>query len=366
MKFTIDRKQLKAAIDAVEHIAPVKSHKPVIQCVKVEVEPRRVLLTATDLETSIVKVVDGAEIAEQGVALFNAKELKKLLGKVKVERVTVSTDDKGGRVEAGKVSFHLETGDIEEFPVPSFQTDGISLSFGAELFQDALKKTLFAVAREKTHYALNGLLMESNGDFNLAATDGRRMSTYRIETKLSSNSPEYREVIPCKAAIELCNNLKDIPEIKIRVNPNDHVAVFYTNDFAISTRLVEGRFPDYQSVIPEYNGEGKQFTFNGKALCQALDEVCVMGAGSVKIDLMDNNLHLRAWDGENGRMTAEADFPIEYAGGEGSIGLNPAYLKDFLKSIGDKAVVGIINNENEPALFTVGNYRHVLMPVSTL
>ncbi|MBI4367758.1 MAG: DNA polymerase III subunit beta, partial [Candidatus Omnitrophica bacterium] len=234
-----------------------------------------------------------------------------------------------------------------------------------ELDQQTLKKCLaltsFAISRDETRYTLNGVLVIlKNKTARFVATDGKRLASAEKATDLPTNI-SLEVIIPSKTIFELTKLLSEGGKVKIKHTQNQ--IMFETDKATLISRLIEGRFPNFEQVIPK---EKKiNTTVNRQELLSAMKRVSLLTSQenqSVKLDFIKDKLLISSRSPNLGE--AKEEIQAEISGGDLTIGFNPIYILDVLKNLDTEEVSLSMTDPDKPGLIKgEGGYLYVVMPM---
>ena len=358
------RNQILEPLQSVCGIVEKRHTLPILSNVLIEKEGGRLTLLATDIEIQIKTgtEVTGNEAASLTVA---ARKLQDILRSLSEDaEVALSFEDKRLYVKAGKSKFNLQTLPAEDFPRMS-QGEGTPtrISVSQKQFKRQLSLVQYAMAQQDIRYYLNGLLLVVKGnEMRMVATDGHRLA-YASEN-LGEQNQSIEVILPRKTVLELSRQLADNDELlEIALAPTQ--ALFRFGSIEFISKLIDGKFPDYERVIPQNHGNLLKLSRTG--LLQSLLRAkiltnektpgvrLVISAGSLKI--ISNNVE---------REEANEEIDIDYAGDAIDIGFNVNYILDVLNNVSGDAIECRLGDTNSSALFSLpGNddFKYVVMPM---
>ncbi|MBM4096894.1 MAG: DNA polymerase III subunit beta [Planctomycetes bacterium] len=369
MKLICQRESLLQGCQLASSVLPTKDIKPVLANIKIVAEPGRVTLQATDLELGLRLDVAGVNVLQAGQALLPASRIVSILREARVPELEIECDRVAGSgiaVSGGSLEYELPFEDPDQFPdLPDLDADGGSILTAGPL-REMIRRTTFACASETARFTMTGVhwSLESDGNARLVATDGRRLAM--ATGSVSGVKANGTAIIPSKAMHALERNLlDDEEEIRVVLRPSE--ALFRTGRSVLSTRLVEGRFPDYKAVIPKREKITAKIPLQAGALFSAVRQAAIMVDDETRKLVLNFNpgkLSLQAAHGTGGKSKVE--LPIEHQGASVSIAFNPQYLLDMLKQLPADAPLEVdLIDGNHPALFRLGeSFLYLVMPLS--
>ncbi|CAK0762235.1 beta sliding clamp [Gammaproteobacteria bacterium] len=364
MRFTIQRDALLKPLQAVASVVERRQTLPILGNLLLAVTENELAVTATDLEVELVGKVP-LVAAEPGRITVPARKLLDIC-KAFPEGMEVGVALEGERVSlrVGKSRYTLATLPAEEFPNVEEMREGMKLSLPQNVLKGLIARTHFAMAVADVRYFLMGLLLEvEKGQVRTCATDGHRLALCEIPSEVDPTNP-IQVIIPRKGVGELLRLLQDsqIP-VQVALGTN-HIQVTLP-EATFTSKLIDGRFPDYQRVIPQ--ATTKIATANRDELRQALNRAAIISNEKfrgVRIQVSEDKIRVFAANPE--QEEAEEELAAEYQGELLEIGFNVGYLLDALGAIEDERVmIGLINADSSALIQGVGNEscRYVVMPM---
>ena len=364
MRFSAQREALLKPLSQVVGVVERRQTLPILSNLLVVVGAEGVSFTATDLEVEMIART-AAEKLEPGELTVPARKLFDICralpdgAKVEVkqagERVTVS---------AGRSRFTLSTLAAADFP----QIENIDLlerlSLPEATLKELLDRTAFAMAQQDVRYYLNGTLLDlRESALRCVATDGHRLALF--ETQIESNAKARRQVIiPRKGVLEL-QRLLDVGEGTVELEfGKNHIRV-RREDFVFTSKLIDGRFPDYEAVIPI--GADKILTLNRDELRACLQRAAILSNEKfrgVKLEVSPGKLQIVAHNPEQEEAVEDMEVDTHIDGL--SVGFNVNYLLDALGALRGSEVILCLRDSNSSCLLRDTDSeqsRHVVMPL---
>ena len=370
MKLTIERATLLASLAHVQSVVERRNAIPILSNVLLEADAGVLKLTATDMDLSIVEATPG-DIAQSGATTTPAHTfydiVRKLPDGAQVE-LALGTGDGRLALKAGRSEFVLPCLPREDFPTMADDDLPVRFSVAAEALRRLIDKTRFAVSTEETRYYLNGIYLhaaESNGIAMLraVATDGHRLAM--VDTPLPEGAASMPGVIVPRKAINELRKLIDETADDIVVSLSETKIRFEFDDAVMSSKLIDGTFPEYQRVIPE--GNDKIMEVDAKTFAQAVDRVSTIStekSRSVKLGLSDGLATLAATSPDNGSATEE--LAVIYEADSMEIGFNSRYLLEMTAQIEGDMAQFVLSDAVSPTLVRDSSDEgvvYVLMPM---
>ncbi len=361
MKIKTEKEPLSKAIQAFQNIISTKATLPILSNFLIETQKDKIHMVATDLDVGISLNLP-VEIIEEGSITVPAKRFSDIVRELPEGQIDITVRKNNSiSIESQRCFFKLMGLPKEEFPKLPKLHEKESITLNQQLLKNMLNLTSFAVSRDETRYILNGVLLVAKGKgIRFVATDGRRLAL--IEKELESPGEFKKEVIiPIKAVQELIRNLQDEGLVKITFGENQ--ISFQFDSMVLVSRLIEGQFPDYEQVIPK---EGKdKIAIDREKFLWAAKRVSILtspDSQSIKLDLFKDKLIFSKNSPDMGEAKEEID--IQHKGEEVSVGFNPQYLIDVLKSLKEEAVSLELTGPESPGIIRAQeNYIYIVLPM---
>ncbi len=363
MRFTVERADFLVPLQRIQGIVGTRTAMPILANCLLRAEGETVEVVATNLEIG-VRDRTRAAVAEAGQVCVAARKLYEVV-KALPEGVPVEAEVAEARLtlRAGRTTAHLLGMPPEEFPtLPDF-TEGTGMEMEAATLADLLTQTAFAMSTDITRQTLGGVLFSHDGEGHLevVATDGHRLACRRLAIPAAAS---FREIVPRKAVSEI-RRLVEEGEGGVTLTFAEKHAVLTRGDLTLITRLIEGRYPEYQRAIPSTCRN--LMVVEREGLTQACRRVAILAnekTNQVELEVADGRLVIVAHNPELGDAREELEVQLE---GEGlKISFNARYLLDILSAMESETVRVEMNDGGSPSLFSEGegsDYRCVLMPM---
>lgn len=328
MKFKTQRDSLFKALQGVIGVVEKRQTMPILSNVLLKVSGPELQITGTDLELELVNQVQ-IEQSEDGEIAVPARKLFDICrGLPEGAEVSFELKDQRATLKSGRSRFVLATMSPEEFPVLDALEEGQRFSLPRKELSKLLERTHFAMAHQDVRYYLNGLLLEAGKDqVRCVATDGHRLALCETDADLTSDL-EIQVIVPRKAIMEMMRLLGDSDEqIELQINP--HHLQIQLGSIRFTSKLIDGRFPDYERVIP---ASGSEIMLGDRETVRmALSRTAILSNEKfrgVRLTLSDGRLRLQAHNPEH--EEAEEDMEVDYSGAGLEVGFNVNYLLDAL------------------------------------
>jgi len=359
-----ERDALLKPLQAVTGIVERRHTLPILSNVLIEKKGGQVSLLATDLEIQITTANTEELSGEDFRLTTSAKKLQDILRAVPAGTITLDQQDGRLTLKAGKSRFNLQTLPADDFPLLSVN-GAAEASF--QLSQRELKKLLaqvqFGMAVQDIRYYLNGLLLQTEGNqVRLVATDGHRLAF--SSTALADSLPKAEVILPRKTILELYKLLQDSDEA-ITIELLSNQVRFSFGSTVIISKVVDGKFPDYNRVIPLDND--KLFLISRLDFLHALQRAAILANEKfrgVRLVLKAGSLSILCTNSE--QEEAEEELEIAYDGGSLEIGFNINYLLDVLTNLSVDTLQLAFGDGNRSALVTIPDnpdFKYIVMPM---
>ncbi len=326
MKFIITREPLLKPLQMVNGVVEKRQTLHILSHVLLTVHDGRLALTATDLEVQMHTQIEVDQGEEGEITLPVRKFLDICRALPEQAEIRVTVQEERATICSGKSRFTLTTLPAGEFPSIETKETILEFSLPQSTLKRALERTYFAMAQQDVRYYLNGMLLELAGDqIRLVATDGHRLAYCELQNPIKILENQY-VIIPRKAVLELVRLLGDEDNETIITLGSNFVRVS-TPEMCFTTKLIDGRFPEYQNVLP-LSGENT-LTCDRDLLRQALHRVSILSNEKyrgVRMALSDRILKVSAHNPEH--EEAEEEVSVNYEGNPMEIGFNVNYLLD--------------------------------------
>ncbi len=370
MKISIERAALLKAVSQAQSVVERRNTIPILANVLIEAESEAISLRATDLDIEVVDKAS-AQVVRAGATTVNAVLLHEIVRKLPDGALVMLSDDPAsGRlsVEAGRSRFSLATLPREDFPVMASSEYESNFSVAAPVLRRLFDKSKFAISHEETRYYLNGVYLhvaegEGGKVLRAVATDGHRLA--RIDAPLPEGAENMPGVIvPRKTVAELGKLLAD-DDTEIAVSVSETKVRFATPDITLTSKVIDGTFPDYTRVIP--TGNTRKLEVDASDFAKAVDRVATVSSErsrAVKMALDEDRLVLSVNAPDSG--AAEEELAVAYGDEPLEIGFNAKYLLEIASQVDRENAVFMFNSAGDPTLMREGNDTsavYVVMPM---
>ncbi|HEU4328587.1 MAG TPA: DNA polymerase III subunit beta [Roseiflexaceae bacterium] len=375
MKLSCLQENLKRGLAIVGHAVAGKSTLPVLSNILIATDEGRLKLAATNLEIGITCWI-GAKVEEEGAITVPAKLLSDVVGGLPNDRIVLGLDARTQTVhlQCARNEANIKGIEADEFPViPTVSGRGPTVLFPPDLLREAIEQVAFAAASDDTRPVLAGVLLRLRGNTaTLAAADGFRLSVRTVN--LPEPVAEALDVIvPARALQELARTLGDVEgNVEITITPNGGQILFHTEQMDLVSRLIEGKFPDFERIIPA--SFSTRTVLDTQELAKAVKLASYFANASANIvkltmesggDLGPGRLTISANAAEVGDQKSALDGMVHGEGGQ--IALNVKFLAEALQSFKTPQIALETQTPQSPGVFKpIGTegFVHIVMPMT--
>ena len=364
MKIKTNREALLEPLQSLGGVVERRQTLPILANILVKAYSGLMDMTATDLEIEL-KTQALAECEGEVEFTIPARKILDICKALPEQaEITLEIDKEKAKITSGRSRFTLGILPAQDYPVIEATVSTNIFKVNEKALKRLLDKTAFAMAQQDVRYYLNGMLLEiNNKTIRAVATDGHRLALCEIKTEPQENL-DIQVILPRKAVLELTRLLGEIDqEIKIEMSSN-YLKVLLPNSI-FTTKLIDGRFPDYQRVMP--SSTDKELTADKNLLKQSLYRASILSNEKyrgIRFNVLDGVLQLQAHNPE--QEEAEEELEITYQGEDIKIGFNVGYLLDAITAITESEIVIELKDSNSSALIYGKDNkesRYVVMPM---
>jgi DNA polymerase-3 subunit beta len=374
MKLRIARDELLTGLQRVQGVVEKRNTMPILSNILLEAKADGVDILATDLEIGM-RGLYKASVKEPGSVTLSARKLYEILKEIHETEVELTVaENHWATIQAGKSQFKIVGLPSTDYPaMPAIEREGLTPLASAGL-QQLIRKSLFAVGDNDARYILNGLLVtltttDKRTVLRLVGTDGHRLAVAEqdLGAPASKEAPrEIKAIIPKKAAQEMRRLLEESDGEPL-IGFTKNLMIFRKSGLLLTSRLMEGNYPNYQQVIPKDKEGDKRVSVGRLEFEGALRRVAVLSrdkTNAVKITIGSNRITLFSSNPDFGEATEE--LPARYSGETLTTGFNARYLLDVLAVIDGESVSLQMDTALSPCLIREpGNagFTCVVMPI---
>ena len=365
MVISTNRDDLLKSLQQVSGVVERRQTLPILANVLFNVKKELLFITATDLEVELKTETRVSSDDEVDITIPARKLLDICKALPDGSEITINIEKENIILKSGRGRYTLGTLPAQDFPSLETTTMADRISVKESLIKHLIDRTQFAMAQQDVRYYLNGMLIDINdGTFRTVATDGHRLALCESEFD-NSNNISSQIILPRKAILELSRLLSDSDnDISIELS-NNHIRIHFDNGVVFTSKLIDGRFPDYQRVLPSQKTEIA--IAQRLELKQALLRASILSNEKyrgIRFKISENMLELLAHNPE--QEEAEEVVEVLYSGTELTIGFNVGYLTDVLNVIDTDNVKIALVDSNSSCLITAEDNdqcKYVVMPM---
>lgn len=338
-----------------------KATLPILSNILIEAFDDKLKITASDLEINL-KCELKADVLEPGSIALSAKMLSDIIREMPPGEINFKTEEGGNKINISNdsVSYYLFGQSGEDFPQFPQLIDSKSFSLPASIFKEMIKKTIFAVSRDKLRPTLQGVFLSlSKKNIEMASTDGYRLSVIKQDIDIDFETP-ISLIIPTRAMEDLSKILEEEESVKIDITERE--VGFTAGNIVIISRLLEGDFPDYEGFIPnEYRTKVK---INRNDFLDACRRVSLLSSTIIKFSISEGRFIITSTTSEIGE--AKQELPLDIEGEEVEIGFKPVYVIEGVKNMrGDEIYLNLVSHDKSGVITSPQDegYIYLVMPM---
>ena len=363
MKFTSTKENLKKAFLLAARAIGSNTTLPVLNNFLLQTEKGQLKISSTNLELAI-KIWTGGQIDEQGEITIPAKTITEYISNITDEKITLQTKGNDLTVDSKNTHSVVKGLPAEEFPLIPEIREGTEVTIEGRTISEGLGLVTFASAFSETQPELSGVLFSLEGNkLKVAATDRYRLAEKTMEVK--EKSEKKKVIVPNRVVTELVRIMGDIKkDVKILLSENQ--ILFKTNNIEIISRLIEGKYPDYEEIVPK--SYSTQIKVKTSELTAAFKLAGIFAQENnnveVEVDTKKNILVLNSVSQRAGSNTTEVEG--ETTGEDNKIVFNYRYVLDCLNHVSQKKIILKLTDPSSPAMIVPEgdeDYYYLVMPI---
>ncbi len=370
MKVTLERAALLKALGHVHRVVERRTTIPILSNVLIRADRKALTLKATDLDLEVTETIP-ADIGQSGGTTLPAHTLYDIVRKLaEGAQVSLETSGETGQLmlRSGRSRFNLQSLPESDFPDLAVNDLSHRFTLSAGDLKKLIDKTQFAISTEETRYYLNGIFMhtvdvDGHTMLRAVATDGHRLARYEMPAPEGSKGMPG-VIVPRKAVAEIQRLVEDA-EADVSIELSSTKSRFSFGDVVLTTKLIDGTFPDYPRVIP--SGNDKRLVVERDFFRQAVDRVSTISSErgrAVKLSLNDGKLTLSVNNPDSGSATEELE--VDYDSAPLDVGFNARYLLDIADQLDSDTALLKLADPGSPTLIQDRDGAaalYVLMPM---
>lgn len=362
MKLQVTKENLNKALSAVSRVASSRNALPILNNLLLKAEGNQLSITATNLDIGITYRI-GSKITSAGSLTIPARLTQEFVASLPGGVISLEQEDNKMHIELDNYTSTINGMTAEEFPVMPEISDGTTIDVPSSVLKKGLQQTVFAASSDDSRPVLTGVYLHAyDKHLYVVATDSYRLAEKRLTTAQSDVSL----LIPATALNDLLRILEDTDD-KVEITFNTQQVLFRVGDVELTSRLIDGKYPDYRKLIPA--------TFATKSTLKKEDFVTVTkvsslfaresaGSITISVDSAAAKISINSVASQLGENTASANAVVE--GDDGDVTINSRYLLDALAVFSSPEVAFGFNGRLEPSVLTdpkSDDYKHVIMPL---
>ena len=368
MKLTIERSALLKSLAHIQSVVERRNTIPILSNVLLRAENDKLFLTATDMDLTVIEST-GATVSQNGSTTAPAHTLYEIIRKLSDGApVELTLKDAQLTIRSGRSRFSLGTLPVADFPAYDNKPLLHKFMLPASELRSLIDRTRFAVSQEETRYYLNGIYIHATQSNDVpvlraVATDGHRLA--RIEMPLPEGAAKIPGVIVPRKTIAEIRKLVDENNNNIEISLSETQIRFSMDGIVLSSKLIDGTFPDYERVIPQDNN--KILEVDRRVFADAVDRVATINSEksrAIKLSLQPGTLTLTAQSAESGQ--AHEEIEVSYNSDPIEIGFNSRYLLDITQQIESEGTRFRLSDGASPTIIqdpSDASSVYVLMPM---
>lgn len=368
MKFSCHSQAFQKAVGVVDKAVPSKTSMQVLENVYLNLQEGVVNLVGNDLEIGIKNSLPVENYGDNASILVKSKILLSILSKMQNQMMHIEVNERNQMaIKSEHVDFDILCAGVEGYPEFPQMQNSIQFQLKVSELKEFIKHTLFSVSLDETKQFLNGILLKSDtGVLHFVSTDGYRLALRK--QSLESDLGQFYAIVPYKAMNELNKIIQGFEADKfVEIAVSDTQISFRLDSFYMISRLIEGRFPDYNQVLPKETLNS--FTLNRRVCLDACERASIIATSSnniVRFNLQDTVLTIKANSVGLGEFQEEITVVRTSGEGEVKIAFDVKLMIEALKNIESDDFVLKCNEGVTPVIFepsSAGEYLYVIMPI---
>lgn len=365
MKLTLTQENLSRALGTVSRVASGKTSLPILGNILFKTEDNRLLLAATNLEIAITEYIGGS-IKEEGSFTVPARLMSEFMGSLPAGNVTLKLEGSSLHVASGGYSSKINGMQADEFPALPQITPTHTFELDASLLKRAIQQVVVVASHDDTRPVLTGVYWHTyEGALYMAGTDGYRLAEKKLEDK--GYDEEISAIIPATALQEVVRVMGDsISTVKVMMDENQ--VRFCLGDIEITSKLIEGSFPDYRQLIPKETDITVTLPKDDFSRIIKVASLFARESGggvTIAAESEEGKVSIHSIASQLGENTSEAEAKVS---GDGKVTLNSRYLIEALSSIDGSPAEFAFSGKLSPCVLTASgarDYKHIIMPLNS-
>lgn len=364
MKFSINKEDILRELQLLQGIVEKRNTMPILANILINATENEVEIVGTDLEVGL-KTHFPAQIEETGSLTISGKKVFEIVRALAEEKQVLFKESQNLMMEitSGESEFKvlcLPKDDYPQVPEPKF---GKNIVLPLEKMKEMIDRVYFSITQEQRYYLNGALMFLRDGQMELVSTDGHRLAYTQLTIEGQKIESEIREIVSKKTL----NELRKFEDESVEFDHDENNLFFRVRNRTLISRIIEGKFPNYEAVIPKENPY--KLEVSREKISDAIKRVSLLSterSKGIRLNIESNQIKLFSSNPEIGEARDKVD--VDYDGEGMEIGFNSQYLIDFLTTVKSKSVMMELKDENSAVLMKPSTeddieYLYVLMPM---
>jgi DNA polymerase-3 subunit beta len=370
MKLVVLQENLKNAVSLTSHFTSPKAQLPILGNILLRADKTKLTLSSTNLEISINTSI-GAKVEQEGEITVSGKTLNDVVSNLSSGQITIESEQENIKITSGKFKSNILGSNSADFPSLPEKVGKNPITIKTNDLLNSLTKVLFAVSTDETRPILTGVLFVfDKKSLKLVATDGFRLSEVKLKSEVDIE--DMKIIVPRAVLYELTKIGESSEEIQLSYEKESNQIIFTIGDTTLSSRIIEGEFPDYEKIIP--TSSLSLISVDKSELEKSIKLASVFARDSgkiVKLKVLEDQLTITAESSASGNQEMSLEIRSDPPDGEVkevNIMFNYSFIEDVLKVITDDEVKIVFAPDNKASKFIDSkspNFLHIIMPIKT-
>jgi DNA polymerase III subunit beta len=366
MQLNVLQEDLSRALAVCSRFTSTRVQLPVLANILLTASKNKLTLSSTNLEVSISMTIS-SQVEEEGSLTVPARMITEIISNLKKGQVTITSEKENLIIKNSEFDSQLSGMNAADFPSIPTGLSSNSLSFALNEFQTNFSKVLFAASNDETRPVLTGVLVILGTKETLfVATDGFRLSQMKINKTIDIDE-EIRIIIP-KNSISEAVRIPTEGNITFAHKKSDNLVLFGFSNATLSSRVIEGEFPDFERIIPKISKI--KIDIDKEEFLRSIKLASIFARDSanvVKLNILKSGIEILSESQQHGKQKGKIDAKVEGDVGEKFvIAFNYRFLEEFISSVEADNIKIELTDSNSPVIFLdpkVNNYLHIIMPI---
>ncbi len=365
MKLSLSTGELLAQLQTATRVASSRASVQALSGVMISAEADQAVLLATDMEVGL-RVPLAAEVLQPGLAVLPARLVLEVVRSLPGDTVTLELRSQEQDVEviSGSAKFHLRTLRSEDFPTLPSPAPETRMTLPTQAFVDTALQVARSASKDETRPVLTGVLISAGGqELTMVATDSYRLSVKHAALE-SALEGTIEANVPARALQELARIAQSVEESELAVSLGQNQVVFEIGDIVLSSRLIDGQFPNYRQLLPE--SVEHELRLSSSEIADVVRRISLLAQKNapLRLSFTEGELTVSAQTPDVGE--ASEALPVPFSGEPLDIGFNPEFLRDGLESVESEELVLKLISPLRPGLIESpdgGEFVYLIMPI---